>query len=101
MAHIITASVIDYCHRFRAYHARYHFPSFYYPVSYYVREWAGITDDDDWGVYISQVLVLSPYILIFILNIVLFRLLLVNGPSLYMQRRSITPFLLLRIFVAG
>jgi len=62
VARIITISVIDYCHRFRAYRALYHFPSFYYPLSMYVREWVGITSDFYWDVYIIQVLVLSPYI---------------------------------------
>ena len=98
---IITISVIDYCHHFRAYHASYHFPSFYYPVSLYVRTWVGLTNDDDWEVYINQVFLLSPYILISILNIILFRLLHVNSPSLCMQRKLITPFPLLQIFVAG
>ena len=67
----------------------------------YVRGWLEIIDDVDWDVYIIKVLRLSPYILMSILNIVLFRLLLKNGPSLCMRSRSITPFLLLRTFVAG
>ena len=101
IACIITLSIIDYCHRFRAYRTSYHFPSLYYPVSLYVRKWVGLTNDDDWEVYINQVFLLSPYILISILNIVLFRLLRVNGPSLCMRRKLITPFPLLRILVAG
>jgi len=63
VAHIITTSVIDYCHCFCTYHASYHFPSCYYPVSMYVHKWVGITNDDDWEGYIIQVFVLSPYIL--------------------------------------
>ena len=101
VARIITTSVIDYCHRFRAYRASHHFPSCYYPVSLYIRKWFGLTNDDDWEVYINQVFLLSPYILISILNIVLFRLLRVNGPSHCMWGKLITPFPLLRILVAG
>ena len=67
----------------------------------YVRGWLEIIDDVDWDVCIIKVLMLSPYILMSILNIVLFRLSLKNGPSLCMRKRLITPFLLLRTFVAG
>ena len=101
IAHIITLSVIDYCHRFHAYRASYQFPSLYYPVSLYVRKWFGLTNDDDWDVYINQVFLFSPYILISILNIVLFRLLRGNGPSHCMRRKLIIPFPLFRISVAG
>jgi hypothetical protein len=63
VARTITISVIDYYHRFRAYQASHPFPSFYYTVSMYVREWVGITNDEDWEEYIFQVRVLAPYIL--------------------------------------
>ena len=55
MARTTAISVIDYCHRHRAYLVTYHFPPYYYPVSERVRKWVGIVTDYDWDKYITQV----------------------------------------------
>ena len=54
-ARTIAISVIDYCHRLRAYFAPYHFPFYYHPVSKHVRKWVGIETDKAWDNYITQV----------------------------------------------
>ena len=60
MARTTAISVIDYCHRHRAYLASYHFPLYYYPVSERVRKWVGMVTDEDWDKYIVQVSRLYP-----------------------------------------
>lgn len=57
----LVLSILDICHRFRAYPPFIGGPAFYHSLSLIARPWVGVQTDGDWASFVEDVCLLSLY----------------------------------------